>query len=359
MNKKLNDLKNVNAENCISIILNTHRTAPDNQKDPIVLKNLITETEERLMNSLDKREVKEIIDQINQLAQSIDHNYNLESLILFVNVEKKISEYLRLPIRVVDRVVIGDTFATRDLIRAVHLNASYYVLILGQQKARLIQAINDEVVQEFADPFPYENEDLHPTSAIEGSNANRQTNLTAEFFNRVDKEVNIIRNENPLKVLISTEEENFSEYLKIADKKDSIYEQVLNGSRIDEKAATIVKDSWTIIKDNIEKRNLGRKESLNKAVGTGHFLSDINEISNAIKEGRVHTLFVQEGLFQPATMSNGTINLLGENDEKPKGVIDDIFDDLIEMNLDHGGEAVFLPAGLLDEFNGFGAITRY
>ncbi len=47
MNKKLNELKKVNAENCVSIILNTHRTAPDSQKDVIALKNLIKEAEQQ------------------------------------------------------------------------------------------------------------------------------------------------------------------------------------------------------------------------------------------------------------------------------------------------------------------------
>ena len=87
MNKKLNALKKVNAKNCVSIILNTHRTAPDNQKDVITLKNLIKEVEERLMNSLDKKEAQSIVESLTKLEASIDHNYNLESLILFVNVD--------------------------------------------------------------------------------------------------------------------------------------------------------------------------------------------------------------------------------------------------------------------------------
>ena len=64
MNKKLNALKKVNAKNCVSIILNTHRTAPDNQKDVITLKNLIKEVEERLMNSLDKKEAQSIVESL-------------------------------------------------------------------------------------------------------------------------------------------------------------------------------------------------------------------------------------------------------------------------------------------------------
>lgn len=359
MNKKLNELKKVNAENCVTLILNTHRTAPDNQKDAIMLKNLIKEAEERLMNSLDKKTAQTIVESLTNLEATIDHSHNLESLVLFVNAEKEIAEYLRLPIPVVDRVIIGDTFATRDLLRAIHLTSSYYVLVLSQQKVRFIQAMNDQVIKEITGPFPIENTDFHTSSSIETSDAGRQTNLIAEFFNRVDKQVNIIRKENPLPVLICTEEANFYEYLKIADEKESILETYLNGNRLEEKAGAIVKEAWPIIKEHVEKSNIERKEDLDKAVGTGRFLSDVNEIMSAIKEGKVQTLFVQQGLFQPAVLENGSVDLLSENDEKPKEMIDDIFDEMIEMNMNYGGDAVFLPKGSLDEFNGFGAITRY
>lgn len=359
MNTKLNDLKKIVSENCVSIILNTHRTSPDNQNDPIKLKNLIKEAEHRLLEGADKKKAKAIVDSLTELGSTINHIYNLESLILFVNVDEGIAEFMRLPISVVDRVVIADTFATRDLLRAIHLNSSYYVLVLSQQKVRLIQALNDEVVMEFSTPFPIENNDFHPTNSAEAAIASRQTHLIAEFFNRVDKEVNKIRKANPLPVLICTEEGNYHEYLKVADDKKSIFDMYLNRNRLEEKAGAIVKDAWTILKDFVVKRNDERKMELDQAVGTGRFLSDVNDIMRAINEGRVQTLFIEQGLFQPAVMKNDFIQLISNKDEKPKGMIDDIFDEMIEFNMNHGGEAVFLPKGKLDEFNGFGAITRY
>lgn len=359
MNEKLDELRKVKGEQCVSIILNTHRTAPDNKKDSIILKNLVKETEDRLMNSVDKKKAQEILESIKELEASIDHNQNLESLILFVNNDENIAEYIRLPISVIDRVIIGDTFATRDLIRAKHLNAGYYVLLLSQSKIRMIQAQNHEVVEEMGDPFPIENTDLYTTSGIESSNANRVSNLTREFFNRADKDVNDVRKKNALPVLICTEEENFSEYLKIADDKESIFEEHMKGNMFEEKAAAIVKEAWPIVKQQVRKRNESKIKNLETALGTGNYLSDINEIRMAIKEGKVKTLYVQEGLFQPAVMENGSLQLLSSSDEVPTDAIDDIYDDLIEQNMEFGGDAVFLPEGNLEKFNGFAAVTRY
>ncbi len=41
MNHILKKIKDLSSGCCVTILLNTHNTFPDNEKDPIVLKNLI------------------------------------------------------------------------------------------------------------------------------------------------------------------------------------------------------------------------------------------------------------------------------------------------------------------------------
>ncbi|KUG26305.1 hypothetical protein ASZ90_003854 [hydrocarbon metagenome] len=357
MNLKLKEIKDIVAQSCVTIILNTHRTSPDNKKDTLTLKNLIKEAEERLLADESKRDAKALVKRLRDLESEIDHKYNLESLILFVN--ENIAEYTQLPIAVEDRVVIDHTFATRDLVRALHFETNYYVLVLSQQKVRLIEAFNDKVVAENENPFPIENEQFYSTQKVEISNASRQTNLVAEFFNRVDKEVNKIRKENPLPVLICTEQGNYHEYLKIADQKQSIFDTYLNKNRVNEKAHAIVTEAWKIVKEyTIEKNNI-RKAELQKAVSQNKFLSDTNEIWQAIKQGRIQTIFIEQGKFQPAIWENDQIQYVSDNLRDKKEVVDDIYDELIEVNMNYGGDVVFLPKGELKDFNGFGAITRY
>lgn len=356
MNTQLKELKNVVSDRCITIILNTHRTLPDNEKDGITLKNLVKEAENRLLETGNKKEVQILINRLNDLAGKIDHRLNLESLVLFVNEDR--AEYVRLPVTVKDRVVIDRTFATRDLVRAMHLDTHYYILVLSRDQARLIEALNDQAVEELAAPFPVENT-LSSGSTAEMADAGRQRSLTAEFFNRVDKEVNAARQNNPLPVLICTEEENFHEYLKIADQKDSILDTLFSRSRQTEKAHAIVSEAWEIIREYTIRKNNERKKELQQAVSANTFLSDTNEIRQAILEGRVKTLFVEQGLFQPAVMDGDRIVYVSDGERNDKEVIEDIYDELIEKNMDFGGDVVFLPKGELDAFNGFGAITRY
>lgn len=357
MNQRLKEFKNIVSETCVTIILNTSRTRPDNEKDPIILKNLIKVAEERLFADENKRDAKLLVERLKNLEATIDHQHNLESLILFVNED--IAEYTRLPIGVEERVVIDHTFATRDLVRAMHLETSYYVLVLSQHKVRLLEAFNDKLVREIAQNFPIENSELHSTSKAELSNATRQTNLMAEFFNRVDKEVNKVRKENPLPILICSEESSYYEYLKITDQKHSIFDTYLNKNRLDEKGQAIVKEAWEIVQEYTIEKNNARKSQLAVAVSQNKFLSDTNEIWQAIKQGRIDTIFIEQGSFQPAVWNNDQIQFVSDDIRDHKEVVDDIFDELIEANMNYGGDVVFLPDGDLADFNGFGAVTRY
>ncbi|QAA83197.1 hypothetical protein EI546_07010 [Aequorivita sp. H23M31] len=337
--------------------MTTHRTKPDYLNDPLRLKNLIKEVETRLMADTDKKNAAKLLERVNKLADSIDHSQNLESLMLFVNED--VAEYTRLPIKVEDRVVIDETFATRDLIRSMHLETHYYILVLSQEKIRLIEAMNNKAIKEVGKPFPIENTQFFSKNRAANAIASKQTNLIAEFFNQADKDVNAQRKSNPLPVFICALEENHNEYLKIADLKDSIFDVFLDKNKINDPVHSIVEDSWAVVKNYVIEKNNNRKEELKKAVGENKFLSDTNEIWRAISEGKIQTLFIEQGRFQPAVMNNGEIEYVSDDRRNDTGVIDDIYDEMIEANMDFGGDVVFLPKGELDKFNGFGAITRY
>lgn len=357
MDNTLQLVKDITSDICITILLNTHRTKPDKLQDRIALKNLIQQAHLRLLTFESKERANFLTDKLKTLEASINHLENQESLLLFVNED--IATFTRLPITVGNRVVIDTTFATRDLIRALHLETSYFILVLTEKKARLIEAMNDKLVQEIGKPFPIENTELFPTLVREKKNASIQTQYLAEFFNRIDKEVNAVRYLHSLQVLICSETSNFHEYLKIADQKHTIFPVYFKGNHEKESAQHIVSEAWKVLhKHCIEKENK-RLEELELALTNGNYLCDINEIWEAIPEGRIQTLFLEENLFQSARITQNSLVLVGDEERNMQDVVDDIYDEIIEANLNHGGDVVFLPDGSLKKYNGFAAITRY
>ncbi|NJO69406.1 MAG: hypothetical protein HC830_09115 [Bacteroidetes bacterium] len=142
---------------------------------------------------------------MRMLAESVDHSQNQDSLLLFVN--RHIAELVRLPVEVEDRVVIAESFATRDLVRALHLQKSYFILVISRDKARLIEAYNNQLVREIDDPFPIENTELYLTSENDLSMSKQKDLMKEEFFNRVDKVMQNIVKDKQMPLVICTEEQ--------------------------------------------------------------------------------------------------------------------------------------------------------
>ena len=351
MNSTLEKLKDVKSDCCVTIQLQTHRTPPGNQKDDIELKNLVREAGKRLTNECDKEKASVITDKINKLASDIDYRFNLETLILFVNED--LAEYVRLPISIKEnKVTIGKTFATRDLVRALHQELYYYILVLSRDKARLIEAMADKEVAEITDGFPVEN-----TFKVPGINAKLESSEVLEFFNRVDKQLNETLKGNDLPVFISTNESNYSDYLKVADRKETI-KGLIAGNRDLENAHNIIDAVWPVAKKWNEQKNHQRLEELDKAIGAKLFLTDLTEIWRAILEGRGRTLFVKEGYFQPAKLENNVVRAVS-SDNMEEANVEDIIDDMIEKNIDFGGDAVFISGDELKAYDGLVLVTRY
>ncbi len=353
--KLLNKVKNIHQEACVSIILNTHRTKPDNQKDEINLKNLVKETENRLIENYDKRFVLSVMGNVNKVVASINHNLNMESLVIYANSD--FTEFTRLPVKVEDRVIIDNTFATRDLIRAMHSESAYYVLVISKQQARLIEAFGDKVVEELAGEFPITSS-LYTTDKAKLSTNKGQDNLTEEFFNRVDKQVLTTIKEHSLPILLATEIRNFSHYQKIADDKEFIIGYI-NGNRDNETAQKIISDAWEVMKVLTKDKNSSRIAELKNAVFQGKFLSDLSDIWKAIQHGKGKTLFVKQDYFQPVILEENTISIVDSSSHNEPNYIDDVIDEMIEFNMAFGGDIVFVEGDELKKFNGLALLTRY
>ena len=69
----------------ISVLAPTHRTAPANKRDRIVVKNLVAKGLKRLHDEFKKRDVASLVQNLNKLVDQVDWEHSLEGLALFAS----------------------------------------------------------------------------------------------------------------------------------------------------------------------------------------------------------------------------------------------------------------------------------
>src|SRR3546814_19687630 len=77
---------------------------------------------------------------------------DLRGLALYVNEHH--AQLLVLPVEVKERAVVDPTFATRDMVRALHRNPRHVVLVVSAQEARLFDSQLGSLRREDPTKFP-------------------------------------------------------------------------------------------------------------------------------------------------------------------------------------------------------------
>ncbi len=182
----------------LSLLAPTHRTAPANQKDRIVVKNLAAEGVKRLQGEFKKRDVAALVQNLNRLVDRVDWEHALDGLALFAS--RDVATAVPLPFRPRARVVIDATFATRDLVYSLNRSPRYRVLVLTEKPTRLFDATTNVLTEYTAKPFPMIHKGPGGASRLPGGQGINRSAVRDEshrqFFRKVDDALAAIQKED-------------------------------------------------------------------------------------------------------------------------------------------------------------------
>ncbi len=361
------DLKARQDDPAISILMPTHRSFPDNKQDPITLKNLVKQTEERLLSQMDKREVWPIMETINAEVEAHDHSHNLDGLALFAGAER--AEMVRLPFAVKEHAIIDRNFATRDISRGLFDAVSYFIVVISREYGRLFQAYNDRLVHEFdrntdlqGYSFPIKNNSLYSTSGHERSQAPSEDNLLKEFLNVVDKSLQEIqgkRGNDRLPVVVIGDARNAALFKQLSDRPNDIVGEVTNAADLEADAQTLVDDAKEAVASHRATAEVAAMGQLGQARGANRLLTDLSKIYRAATEGNAERLYVRRGFIQPGVIDIEARTVSAHEDSSAEGVTDDVVDELIELVQGNGGDIAFLSVETLGDEAALTLQTRY
>jgi hypothetical protein len=361
MNRQdLRELQDVHAYPCLTITLPTHRTFPDNKQDPIRVKNLVTEATNRLLGEFSKRELAPLLDRLETLVSEIDYRYTLDGLVLAVNRDMA-REYV-LPFALEERVVVDDTFFTRDLVHAMIRTRRYWVLSLSEQPTRLFAATGEHLEEITTGGFPMQHGGPGGAEPLPGGlginpSSYRDDHLRA-FFRAVDRTFHPFGSEDALPLALAGVDRHQAFFKQVSSHAGDVIAG-LTGNYDHATPHDLGRLIWPQVRDAFEIRRRDVLAQLTVAAGQHRIASTLPEVWYQARLGRGDLVLVEEGYHQPAQVNErGQLELEVEDPTAPD-VLDDAVDEVIETVLSKGGRVAFVRNEELALHHRIAMILRY
>lgn len=344
---------------CLTITLPTHRTSPENKQDPVRLKNLVSEATERLLSEFDKREAETLLKRLEDLTNTVDFHNSLDGLALFVN--RDFARAFRLQFPVKERVVVGETFFTRDLVYALNHSTRYWVLALSEKPTRLYEGFDQELTEIEENGFPMIHEGPGGEEPLPGGFGIRRSAHRDErhrqFFRKVDNALKSFLADDPLPLIVVGVDRYHAFFNEVSAHTRAIVGRV-TGSH----DKTSPHELSQLVQPLIEKHRAEKRrealEQLERAVSERKFVSTIGEVWRLANQGRGDLLLVEEDFHFPGRVDENGVLVRAEDPAAP-GVMDDAVDEIIETVLNKQGRVVFVENGRLEEHRRIALTLRF
>jgi hypothetical protein len=356
------DLKRLQSQRdypSLSLLAPTHRTAPTNKKDRIVVKNLAAEGLKRLLDEFKKREVSALVQNLNRLVDRVDWQHSLDGLALFAS--RNVATAVQLPFRPKARVTIDATFATRDLVYSLNRSSRYHVLVLTEKPTRLFEGWTNVLTEYTAKPFPMIHKGPGGASRLPGGQGINRSAVRDEshrqFFRKVDDALAEIQKEDHLPVVVVGVDRYLAFYQEVTKDPDAIVGLVA-GSHDNPNAAALGRLVWPVFKSGSTLRRTRALVRLSEAVSVNRHASGIDQVWRAAFDKRCQILLVETGFEHPADVDPVGDRLLPYTG-RGAACLDDAVDEVIERVIAAGGEVFFYDPGVLDLHQRIAAVVRY
>lgn len=346
----------------VSLLLPTHRAAPDNAQDGIRLRNVVTEAKRRLAQDpgVDKETLEAVEAQIDAAAASVDLTEVTEGTLLLVSL--KDFEVWQLPTTPPERVVISDTYLTRDLVSSWLHERPYWVLVLSEERSRLWHGAGETLSEVNRLGFPAEpalpdQQDAEPGAHFGNHPSPYREERLRQYLREVDdKLMEALRTgKGPVHLVGLTSALNlFTERSRNTERFGARIERGGTEKAHAHALLDILRPARAQYTADQQHKAL---EKLGEAIGARRFAAGSDEIWQNVQEGRVQLLLVEDN-FQAAAVPEATHLRPAASAEHPD-VEDDIVDTLVEAALGTGAEVVFVTDDSLADHDRIAAVLRY
>ncbi|MFQ4138938.1 hypothetical protein PGN35_021745 [Nodosilinea sp. PGN35] len=352
----LKELQALTKVPALSLLLPTHRTSPDNKQDPIRVKNLVKEASDRLAEEFSARELEPLLKNLDELVNDIDYTYALDGLALFASHDFAKKFYL--PFTVPKRVIIDQSFATRDLVYGLHRAQRYWVVLLSQNASRLLAGTGETLEEINNKDFPLQMEGPGATTALpDSADSAYMDDRHRRFFQSVDRAFSAVAEDDTLPIVVGGVIRQISFFQEVSQYTSQIA-GTITGNFDSATEAELVPQVWPFVQEVRAQQRQEALAALDAAMGEKKVSTALEEIWQLANEGRGQLLLVEGNYHVPGVVDDqGGLQVVEEKGGTE--VMDDAIDEIIEAVLAKGGEVMLMEDGALADHHGIALTLRY
>jgi Bacterial archaeo-eukaryotic release factor family 3 len=334
----LDELQRQRAYPSVTLLMNTTPGVTLDDAELGTAHGLVALADERLEGDVDDSVRIHLISVLRELIDARRTERSGHALALCVSPAH--SSAVSLGRCVEERVVIDDTFATRDLVADLNRTARYRVVTVSDRTTRLLLGDRQRLVEQRDDTWPMERDE--------------QQNSTS-WTREVARNLRVEHIDNPLPTVVAGVQRSARQIIT-QDMFDTI--GFLPGNHDRSTWMQLHNAAWPLVTDWLRTDHRRAIEQLDEAMSANRYAGGINEIWPLANEGLVHMLVVEDGYSLPARIDANN-QLVPADDRDHPDVNDDVVDDTIEAVLRHGGATVIVNNGTLPEHQRIAAVLRY
>jgi hypothetical protein len=367
-------------EPCLSLYMSTDSMHPENLKNPIKYKNLVTELEESLLQNYSANETKEYLKPIDALVED-DTIWNNTKDGLAVFSANNIFKVVVLQKSLEELAVVADSFHTKPLRQYLQSVDHFHVLGLTLHDIRLFEgnrhtlteveltadtpktiteALGDELTEKHTTVDSYGGIGTDSSAMHHGHGGKKEeTEKDAERYFRLVAGTIYKHYSKPSgwPLILAALPEHHNLFKKVNKNPLLLPKGIaINPSSVSPNQ--LAKLAWEVMEPEYNLKLDSLVDRFEQARANGKGSDDYKDVAVAVVEGRIDTLIVEEDRIIPVRITNlVTGNTQKKDLNNPK--VDDLLDDMGELVIKMGGQVMVLPTEKMPSETGLAAIFRY
>jgi hypothetical protein len=368
-NKDIEDLLHKSGAPSVSIIVPVHRVSPERLKDEGIVSKAVNQAKELLKKEFEKVDSNRLIKNIDELIEDIDYSHSKEGIGIFAS--PGISKVIKFPFPVVEKVKVGDTFDSRDLLYYVDTIIDYCVLSISKKHIHLYmgkgedlrEVKNEDFPIDYVETYEYEKPSRgtsfgNTLKEFERDKSVLQEIRLVDFLRTADHSLDKYLN-GSMPLVISGGTKEVADFLQVTQHLKSVIGKVVGNYNFngDLKLAGL---AWEEVQNHFRNKNKIIISNLHE-LSIEMLASGVEKVWEAAKEGKGLELIVEKDFESNGYIINDGYNLKLEKpfDAENYLYINNAVERIINIVKEKKGKIVFVDNDELKDFNGIALKLRY